>query len=584
MAVPRTYGGKSTVLTGILGALGLLSLLVGSGNGRTASSAALETSNYRIYTADPSPNPEWLGRVSERREEAHRRIQAFLEAPGPSPKIDYHIYPSFESKGLSTGNTQLAHADIENNAIHLVINDWIRGDDTRMDAVLLLRRHLGRPATHLLETGLAVYFSNEWRGKGYRYWAGRLHASDNMPALAELVDNEALRRESYLVAEAAAGSFVDFLIEEFGGSVLVEHYGAWRPAPDEIQRLQNGWWSHLARQPAAAAKQLAARTRPPSDRFQKGFCHAHEGYQIFNGYLSRKSDDALEKLADMGTNAVSITPFTYMRDPQRPVPLRFSHRAGSENDESVIHSSHTAHQLGMSVMLKPHIWLGGGRWPGDVEMRTATDWRLFFDYYYRWMRHYALLAEMYDIDLLCIGVELARTTASHENEWRRLIQRLRGLYSGAMVYAANWGEEFQNIAFWDALDYIGIDCYYPLTSHDDATAEDLRQGAEAMFERVERVYDRFHKPVLFTEIGFTSTRAPWKKPHEPAWRHSAFVDHQAMCYEAVLGALYGKQWCNGIYWWKWPSFLEHGGQKNPGFTPNNKPAEKIVRKWYGKSW
>jgi hypothetical protein len=241
MAARRTYRCKKTVLTGILGALGILSLAAGAASGLAASSAALETSNYRIYTAAPPPGREWLGRVSQRREEAYRRILAFLDAPGTSPKIDYHIYPSFESKGLSTGNTQLAHADIDNNAVHLVINDWIRGDDARMDAVLLLRSHFGKPPTHLLEMGLAVYFSDDWRGKGYRYWAGRLHASDNMPALAELVDNEALRRESYLVAEAAAGSFVDYLIEEFGGSVLIEHYRDWRPVPDEIQRLENGW-------------------------------------------------------------------------------------------------------------------------------------------------------------------------------------------------------------------------------------------------------------------------------------------------------------------------------------------------------
>ncbi|MFQ5510820.1 MAG: hypothetical protein ACE5EO_03125 [Candidatus Krumholzibacteriia bacterium] len=550
------------------------------------ASATRETPNYRIYAEDRAPARDLLGKVSRDRERVHRRIVEFLARPGPSPKIDYHIYPSFESKGLHTGNTQLAHADIESNAIHLVINDWIRGDDPKMDAVLLLKRHLGEPATHLLETGLAVYFSETWRGRGYRYWAGRLSLSDNLPALVDLVDNDALGRESYLVAEAAAASFVDYVIERFGGAVLIEHYRDWRPGPEEVARLEAGWKSHLQTQSRDIEKQVRHerenRRRP--DSFQKGFCHAHEGYQIFNGYLSKKSDEALEKLAEMGTNAVSITPFTYMRNPKRPVPLRFSNGAGSENDESVIHSAHTARQLGMTVMLKPHVWLGGGSWPGDVEMQNADEWRSFFEYYYRWMRHYALLAEMYDIDLLCIGVELAQTTTAREEEWRQLIKRLRGIFSGPMVYAANWGEEFENVAFWDDLDYIGIDCYYPLASRDDASPKDLRDGAERMLERVGHVYDRFRKPVLITEIGFTSTRAPWKKPHQPAWRQTAFPEHQALCYEAVFAALQGKAWCEGIYWWKWPSFLEHGGRGSAGFTPNNKPAEKVVRKWYGRSW
>jgi hypothetical protein len=285
----------------------------------------------------------------------------------------------------------------------------------------------------------------------------------------------------------------------------------------------------------------------------------------------------------MGTNAVSITPFSFMRDPNKPGPLPFSHGPGAENDESMIHSANTAHRLGMAVMLKPHIWLGR-KWPGEIEMNNNEEWEAFFDHYERWIRHYALLAEMYGIELLCIGVELSSATVGHEDRWRGIIRRLRGLYSGAMTYAANWGEEFENLSFWNELDFIGINCYYPLSDQDDPGLDVLKRGAKSIFEKIATVHAKFERPVLITEIGYTSTSSPWQRPYEVARRKPVNLDHQARCYRAVMETLYGMSWCRGIYWWKWPSFLEFGGSGDPGFTPNGKPAQRIVEEWYGKRW
>jgi hypothetical protein len=410
-----------------------------------------------------------------------------------------------------------------------------------------------------------------------------------MPPLAALLDNGAFVTQSYLIASPLAGSFVSFIVNSFGKRVLLDNYRTWQPSgPEEIERLEKGWHLYLDGVAARYNDQIDTdRDRFRQARgFQKGFCHAHEGYRIYDGYLSEASDAALGKLASLGTNAVSITPFSFMRDPNKPIPLPFSHGSGAENDECVIHSANTAQELGMSVMLKPHIWLGRS-WPGEIEMKSDDDWKKFFGYYESWILHYALLAEMYDIETLCIGVELVRTTIGHEDEWRRIIASVRQLYSGSIVYAANWGTEFENISFWDALDYIGINCYYPLTDLDTAPLDELKRGARSVFRRIEKVHDRYDKPVLITEIGFTATEAPWKEPHQPVRRRqvdAVGMEHQALCYRAIFEALYGEDWCEGIFWWKWPSFLEYGGRRNADFTPNGKPAEDVVREWYSRRW
>ena len=543
--------------------------------------------HYRFYLHGVQFSDAEMTRIRLNHEAKFRQISEFLGIGSAPDSIDYHIFGSFEDKGLVTGNTDLTHIDAEKNAIYSVIRDGIRGDDFCSDARLLLRNHFGEAGKTVLEIGLSIYFSENWHEKGYRYWAARLWDSGNAAPLAEMLDNEQIAQDSPLVMPPLAGSFVAYLLDVWGKQQFLDRYKTWQPTATEIAKLEAGWHWHLAQLANEFRGQMAAdrASFPKFGDFRKGFCFAHEGYQIYNGYLSRKSDAALAKLAEMGGNAVSITPFSFMRDPGKPAFLRFSSGSGSENDESVIHSALTAKSLGMSVMLKPHIWLGGGSWPGDIHMQSDADWQQFFNNYHRWMRHYALMAEMYQIDVLCVGVELAKTTATQGDRWREMIGKLRQLYSGQMTYAANWGDDFEKLSFWDDLDFIGLNCYYPLSDKTAPSDAELRAGVSNIAARVAAIQKKYSKPVLITEIGFTSTPSPWQQPHESARRKPVDLDAQARSYRAVFETMQHADWLRGIYWWKWPSYLEYGGNRDNDFTPNNKPAEDVVRQWYQRdSW
>ncbi|MCO6480220.1 MAG: hypothetical protein J5I94_26510, partial [Phaeodactylibacter sp.] len=379
----------------------------------------------------------------------------------------------------------------------------------------------------------------------------------------------------------------------------------WQHSPDEITRLETACYPHLDA-PLASPSPLLPLTssptlplppsphpplppspilpRPPSPLpYLKGFNFAHEGYAIYNGYGSGLAAEALRKMQELGVNAVAIVPYSYMRNPQAPTPLPFMTRAGAETDEGVARDAFLARQLGMKTVLKPQIWLGGGSWPGDVEMQSEEGWKQFFDYYYRWMRHYALLAEMNEMDMLCIGVEFAKATLQREQDWRALIGRLRGIYSGPITYSANWGKEFENFPFWDALDYIGLNCYYPLSPDENPGDAELSAAFHRVLHLAERVSKRYRKPLLFTEIGFTSTPTPWISPHKDGDGSPYQGQAQQRCYRIVLEKLQAEtEWCRGILWWKYPSYLGDGGPGHTGFTPNGKPAEAMVREWFGR--
>lgn len=507
----------------------------------------------------------------------------------PAKKIDIHLYHSPEDKGLMTGNTDLSHANLRRREVHAILNDDLQGADFSAAARILMRDLIGETESRALADGLALYFSHNWGKHGYRYWAARYYATGNVSPLDDLLNPAIYAKESYLVMRPLAAGFVAHLIDVFGWERFQALYLSWPeqglPAnlTSDVQELEAGWHTFLRRlQPQQVEPQTRVTSGYPV--FQKGFCYAHEGYQIYNGYLSRKSEESLTRLNSLGTDWISITPFGYLDDRNKPGYFHFSFGAGAENDESVLTAFYAARDLGMKAMLKPHVLMNSRDfgWPGEVNMTNEADWQQFFSYYWSWIRHYAVLAEMYDFDIFCIGTELVHTTKDHQQEWREIIRRVRQLYNGPLVYAANWDREFEQVRFWDELDYIGLNCYYPLSKSDTATLQDLKDGAEQITGIVQNVAGEFDKPVLLTEVGFTSTAENWKKPHERRRDAPPSFEHQVMCYQAIFEAFWHKPWFYGFYWWKWPTYVEDGGRDHNGFTPCGKPAEEVVRQWYSR--
>jgi hypothetical protein len=213
-------------------------------------------------------------------------------------------------------------------------------------------------------------------------------------------------------------------------------------------------------------------------------------------------------------------------------------------------------------------------------MKSESDWDLFFDQYYQWISHYALLAEMYDVEALCIGVEFSKATLAKEYKWRALIGKIRALYSGQLTYAANWGEEFENIRFWDQLDFIGLNCYYPLSIKQKVKGNDLVEGFSEILKKVHTVKSRFGKPVVLTEIGFRSIESPWLQPHAESGQAAFNEVHQAMCYDAVFKAVSRYPVVDGILWWKWPTNLEVQFENDRRFVPSGKKAEQVIERWF----
>ena len=205
---------------------------------------------------------------------------------------------------------------------------------------------------------------------------------------------------------------------------------------------------------------------------QRGMCYATWEKDRF---ATKYSDGSLRKLVSLGVEYLSISVTRY-QEQYNSTEIKITDQTSS--DKSIKHVIREAHKLGLKVMLKPHIDLidkkDGTYWRADIGFSKEADWQKWFSEYEKFILHYAEIAEKFDVEIFCVGTELS-FTSQKETEWRNVISKTKNVFSGALVYAANW-DNFKNIKFWDDLDYVGIDAYFPLSNQASPTVEDLKDG------------------------------------------------------------------------------------------------------------
>jgi hypothetical protein len=415
-------------------------------------------------------------------------------------------------------------------------------------------------------------------------------------AEAEPVLRRALaHRDPLAVLEAARG-----LAALGGPESLAPVRAVAERAQDEAVRGAAAW----------AAERLAARTQNaapprPSARlapgFRRGVCWWYEGQDHDEGRAS------FANLRSLGVDFVSI----HTWDPRQ--------RAAGEPDFAPASERWTiaglpalvarAHESGLRVMYKPHLEMAHRRlsederaalrapdgparrqaiarleaeraargWHGAIEMRDEAAWRAWFANYEGYLLDHARRAQEAGADVFCVGREIDRTVLRREADWRRLIARVRSVYRGPLVYSAHH-DSFGDLGFWDALDFVGVAAYFPLSSSRDPDLAALEAGWAAVLPRLEAVARRTGRPVLLTEVGYPAVpgaaREPWREEGGPADPRL-----QARCYEAALRAAAGRPWLQGTFFWLWEG-VSAPPFRDRSFTIQGKPAAFVMAAYY----
>lgn len=317
--------------------------------------------------------------------------------------------------------------------------------------------------------------------------------------------------------------------------------------------------------------------------FQKGISYA----TWWSGqYADPGADLSLERLADTGAGWVSLIVTGYQQTPGSTTIDRTDPQTPTDAD--LIHVIELAHVQGLAVMLKPHLDLRDEEennwWRGDIgnDFTDENQWDAWFAAYRSFIEHYAALAESYNVDQFSIGTELLGTT-HRAADWRTVVDGVRARYSGPITYAALHSGEETTITWWDAVDYIGVDAYYPLFFDPDQhpTAAELEASWQEPKQIMADLSASYGKPIILTEVGYRSQHGCAQHPWDSYALSPLDMEEQANAYEAAFQQLYNEPWLEGIYWWTWHPDRFESGWCDDGYSPHQKPAENVLRAWYG---
>ena len=211
--------------------------------------------------------------------------------------------------------------------------------------------------------------------------------------------------------------------------------------------------------------------------------------------------------------------------------------------------------------------------------------------------HYALLAEVLGVEFFSFGSnlrEMTRTTPGGEgfevelddeqveqrrNGWQNVITRLRGAFRGGLTYAARFPAEAQDIAFFDQLDYVGLQLYPrvpPAVGIPDDKA--LRGTLRFELERALELAVRWNKPLLIVQLGFPARADSWSTPMVPRGELDLEAQRRYLgaLAEVLGGPLENGSSLRGLFLWNWPLDPQACGPAERGFALRGKPVEEAL--------
>lgn len=337
---------------------------------------------------------------------------------------------------------------------------------------------------------------------------------------------------------------------------------------------------------------LLSRARVPvgPDELIKGMTLIRSSSQY--PYNSPVAESALTQMVSQThPNLVVILPVWWMSD--TGTTRIFWRAESSPSDKEIEHIVNYAHRLGLKVFLKPEL-----RCVSKTAIRfhdpPDTFW---FTAYRRFILHYARLANKTGCELFALGTDLDRTADEpwEIDQWQKTIKLTKRLFRSRtraplLTYAAGW-RTWRNIPFWDQLDYIGINAFFPLESKKPPLPfPEFRPGGvdylawfwkSKYLPEIEDFLNSLNqpRPVLFTGIGYRSVSRTYEEPENDTLHGDYDPGAQRNCYIAAYHALGGKPWFAGWCFQGWETDTSAGGVNHTGYTPRGKIAAEVARRF-----
>lgn len=498
-------------------------------------------------------------------------LERYLSKATAHRPVTVFLYPDTSRKALFTGSSRPADLSWEQDRARIDVDASAPAEPDLVTPVFAAAaiglgqpRLRGRPSL-LLAAGARA--AGRWWGRDVASFAAFLERARVQPEVEDVLSEVGKDDLSPICLVGAAAAWLEAGARQEGSAALSRAFAA---GDRELASTLARWRSSAARRAAVSAPRR--RALPPG--FLRGVSYAMSN-SIEGSYASPRSLETLKRLSVMSVDSIAVMPFGFSRTARTP-ELSFVHRSPrGETDEGSVRAVTDARSLGMTAMLKPQLWVGGGAFVGTIAMATPSDWSKWFRAYRRFAVHHAIVAEASGAAIFCVGTELSGTE-EREREWRATIAAVRLATGAPLLYTTNWASGAARVRFWDALDAIGADFYDPLSADPAASDAALAAGAQRAAEPLARLSRATGKPVIFAEAGYPPVAAAWIAPHGEGSGGALAPADAARAVRAVFAGLGRENWWRGVYWWKAFSDGRNADPSDRGFNFLGRPAGDAV--------
>ena len=288
---------------------------------------------------------------------------------------------------------------------------------------------------------------------------------------------------------------------------------------------------------------------------------------------------AMAQIAAVSANWISLMPYAFCKKDDPTVYFSSSHQWWGETKEGIAGCIKLAREQHLKVMMKPHLWLADGEYTGHLKMADDETWTKWEASYRDYILYFAKLADSLQVEMFCLGTELGYAVKERPQFWNALIDTVKIIYKGKLTYAANW-DDYTQFGCWQKLDYIGVDAYFPLTGAATPSVDKIESAWGKYINQLHKFSEAKSVPVLFTEYGWRSAD---KCAGEPWLENIQTVNDaaQANAYTGFYKSFTNKKWFKGGFVWKWYAGDFNNRHGKADFTPQAKPALKIIQSFYG---
>jgi hypothetical protein len=335
-------------------------------------------------------------------------------------------------------------------------------------------------------------------------------------------------------------------------------------APLLLPLLPNPALAQRPREAAPAAAPAAPPLAAPGSPW-RGVNMAQVESHPFGGPDARLS---MRRAAASGADSVAIVPFLWQSGSASPDVSLGSDMSAEQLKAGI----EQARELGLRVLVKPHLWVQGGQ-PGQILLPNAEAWRRWFTSYTAALLQVARVAQEARAEALCIGSGLSRSLA--RAEWRGVIGPARSAFQGKLIQVVDSTEMADQVQHWDQLDAIGLKLY-PALGRDDGPEEwspVLRREAD----RIDRLAARWRRRVWVAEVGLRSAAGAAARPWEVVEDRRTQPDPRVQA-EVLARWLHvlDRPSVEAVLIWRWFTDPLRGGPQDSDFTVQNKLAEGVM--------